>query len=155
MGFEGSNPSYTANSTMKLVKEIKSKEGAVHFRRWAFFETKFLSIYYHEIFKADEDPHLHNHPWNIFTLILSGAYIEELENKKHVYRGKWTIANRARARFHKIKELLSNKVTTLAICYGKRGEWGYRLSDTVTVSNAEYRKLKHAQPYEFVNHRKQ
>jgi len=137
---------------MKLVKEIKSKEGEVHFRRWAFFETKYLSVYYHEIFKADKDKHRHNHPWNIFTVILSGGYVEETENG-NILRRKWHMANRWRNQFHKIKRLLSNKVTTLAICYGKRKDWGYQLSDNVTISNDEYRKLKHAQPYEFINRR--
>jgi hypothetical protein len=65
----------------KLIKEIKSKQGVLHFKRWELFTSKRFnfSIYLHGIYKADEDPHLHNHPWNIATLILWGSYIEELD----------------------------------------------------------------------------
>ncbi len=67
----------------KLIKEIKSKEGVLHFRRWNILtvSNRFInfSIYLHGIYKEDQDPHLHNHPWNIATIILWGSYIEELD----------------------------------------------------------------------------
>jgi hypothetical protein len=140
---------------MKLVKEIKAKDGKVHFRRWSLFESNVFSIYYHEIFAADKDKHLHNHPWNIFTLILSGAYLEQLEHKKYVARHRGSMAFRKRNVFHKIHTIFGKKVTTLAICFGKREPWGYRIGETAIVTNEEYRKLKHAEDYSFVNHRKQ
>lgn len=96
---------------------------------------------------------MHSHPWNIFTIILSGGYVEQTESG-HVIRRKWHMANRWRGQFHKIKRMLTNKVTTLAVCYGKRGEWGYKIGTTAVISNEEYRKLKHAQPYKFKNLRK-
>ena len=59
-----------------LNKEIISKEGVLHFRRWTIFSCYYFSIYIHQIFKADEDLHLHNHPWNYCSIILYGSYVE-------------------------------------------------------------------------------
>ena len=52
-----------------LVKEIKSKAGEVYFRRWRIISTPLIKIYFHGIYKADEDAHLHNHPWNFISII--------------------------------------------------------------------------------------
>ena len=139
---------------MKLVKEIKSKEGEVHFRRWAIIETKYFSVYIHEIFAEDRDLHLHNHPWHIFTLILSGVYLEQLEDKKFVTRSRFSMAFRTRKVFHKIHSLFGPKVKTLALCFGARRPWGYKLEDGTVISNPDYRARKHTAGYEFINHRK-
>lgn len=48
-----------------LIKEIKSKTGDLHFRRWRIIETPWFSIYVHGIYKADEEAHLHDHPGTI------------------------------------------------------------------------------------------
>ena len=47
---------------MKLIKEIKSKSGEVHFRRWEILKTRWGSIWLHAIYKADQD--------NIYIIIL-------------------------------------------------------------------------------------
>ena len=59
-----------------LVKEIKSKAGELHFRRWRFLETPWFGIYLHYIAKADEDKHPHDHPWSFVGIILWGGYEE-------------------------------------------------------------------------------
>ncbi len=40
-----------------LVKEIKSKAGELHFRRWRLLQLPFFAIYIHGIYKSDEDLH--------------------------------------------------------------------------------------------------
>ena len=64
---------------MKLIKEIKSKSGEVHFRRWEILKTRCGSIWLHAIYKADQDKHLHNHPWDFKSLVLKGSYLEQTE----------------------------------------------------------------------------
>jgi hypothetical protein len=66
---------------IKLVKEIRSKEGILHFQRYELFKTPWFRCYLHRIFEGDKDLHLHNHPWNFLGIILKGSYIEELPNK--------------------------------------------------------------------------
>jgi hypothetical protein len=63
-----------------LAKEIISKEGVLHFRRWRIIECLLFNIYIHKIYVKDND--LHDHPWNYFSLILSGSYIEKTKDKK-------------------------------------------------------------------------
>jgi hypothetical protein len=130
---------------MKLIKEIKSKEGVLHFKRWQILSTPFFSIYIHGIYHHDEDRHLHNHPWNIWTMILWGSYWEEIIDKKRrsvLLRTPLSSAYRNSERFHKIKELKSQKVYTLAIVgRRKKEEWGY-MTEKGFVNHINYRENK-------------
>jgi hypothetical protein len=127
---------------MRLIKEIKSKSGVIHFKRWVLFQSKIFSIYIHGIYKEDNDIHLHNHPWNLLTIVLSGSYIELLENDEIKFRGFLNIGYRNRTKYHKIYQLLTKNVYTLAFVFGNRDEkWGY-LVDNKHVEHTEYRDNK-------------
>lgn len=141
----GSSPTTLTNKClMKLIKEIISKDGDLHFRRWAIFQSKYFSIYLHGIYKEDNDAHLHNHPWNLFTIVLKGSYIEELENNKFVIRYFLDFGYRSRSKYHKIFKIQSKEVKTLALVFGKRDDnWGY-LVDEKHVIHSEYRKNKNS-----------
>lgn len=129
---------------MKLIKEIKSKDGILHFRRWALLQTNYFSIFIHGIYKEDNDLHLHNHPWNILTIILKGSYIEELENNILNKRTFFNFGYRNRKKYHKIKELISKNVLSLAFVFGERNDnWGY-LVDNKHVIHTEYRTNKNS-----------
>lgn len=140
-----------------LIKEIKSKDGVLHFRRWRIISTPWFSIYIHGIYKADEDEHLHDHPWNYSSLVLKGFFseksmsydtIEDARGKKwrnknveEVVVGPWKLIKRKAETFHKIVALHSDAVYTL-FCIGKRRrEWGYDVNGQ-WIDHATYRKLK-------------
>lgn len=115
----------------KLVKEIVSKDGELHFRRWRIFESKTMNLYVHKIYKADEDLHLHNHPWNFAVVCLSGSYAEEVEKDKKrgmVFVRPWTFRMRTKEDFHKIRRMFSECVTTLVLTWGEKTVWGYDVS---------------------------
>lgn len=61
---------------LKPVREIRSKENVLHFRRWQILALPWGTLYLHHIARADQDEHLHNHPWNFTSLILKGGYVE-------------------------------------------------------------------------------
>ena len=126
---------------MKLVKEIKSKKGVVHFRRWRIIELPWFSIYIHGIYKEDTDLHLHNHPWKIWTMILKGGYWEERE-VGHRLRTFGHMAYANTKAFHKINKMYRNPTYTLAIV-GKRtnNKWGYK-TENGFVDHITYRKNK-------------
>ena len=130
---------------MRLIKEIKSKEGELHFQRWSIFSSKKFSIYIHKIYKHDEDKFVHSHPWNLWTIILQGSYDEKLMLKegkfKTVKRRFLHFAFRSREAFHKI-EKVHEPVISLALVFGKRYSWGYWIKDHGIVSNEDYRKWK-------------
>lgn len=125
----------------KKIKEIKSKDGVVHFRRWRIISTPWFTINLHGIYKADEDLHLHNHPWNFISLVLKGWYVEELESCKLNLRSPFSIAMRKKERFHKIETLITKSVYTLNFMWGKENKWGYEV-DGKFVGHEEYRELK-------------
>ncbi len=125
---------------MKLIKEIKSKSGEVHFRRWEILKTRWGSIWLHAIYKADQDKHLHNHPWDFKSIVLKGSYLEKTEKgiiKQHP--GKFN--SRSGESYHKILELLSPVVYTLFFVSPTKREWGYKV-DGKFIDHITYRELK-------------
>lgn len=122
-----------------LVKEIVSKTGRLHFRRWAILERPRLRVYLHYIAEQDHDAHEHDHPWNFCSIILKGSYTEYSLGKKTVAKpGKILFRNHSTP--HKIGEL--HKPTwTLVIAWGERKEWGYS-TESGWVDNVTYRKMK-------------
>ena len=130
-----------------LVKEIISKSGVVHFRRYRLIQTPWFALYIHHILKSDEERDMHDHPWDFSSLILQGAYFETWKmspdfkvrrNDSH-YRGD-VIKHKAED-VHKIT-LLTKDVWTLVLTSGRDREWGYRLIDNTWIDQRSYRSLK-------------
>jgi hypothetical protein len=129
-----------------LVKEIRSKEGALHFRRWRFFTSPWFRIYLHKICRSDEDKHLHTHPWNFISFILKGGYSQEywdsiLDRDTSYQRfGQFDLVKLGRHEGHKIT--LSHTPTwTLVFAYGGYKEWGY-LTERGYIDHKNYRQMK-------------
>lgn len=129
-----------------LVKEIISKQGMVHFRRYRLLQTPWFAIYIHQICKSDMELDPHDHPWNFTSIILEGAYRErvwyppnfdELHYFDH-YSGD-VIEHKAEDA-HKIT-LVSNEVWTLVFTSGRDRYWGYQ-TKAGWIGHKEYRELK-------------
>lgn len=136
-----------------LVKEIVSKEGVVHFRRYRLLSTPLLNIYVHNILASDEDDDPHDHPWGFVSFILKGAYLEEWQaaHLEWMYRIKRELVKDERTfgsliiheakDFHKIT-LRTPSVWTLVFASGHdRPNWGYQ-TKIGWVNFKEYRELK-------------
>lgn len=124
----------------QTVKEILSKQGELHFKRFAIIETARLSLYIHTILLADEDLHLHSHPWNFISLILKGSYLEETPfgwNEKKFL----TLSTMGRNQVHKIERITKGSVFSLFLTYGEHKPWFYQVG-TEQVESSEYRALK-------------
>lgn len=127
---------------MKLIKEIKSKTGVVHFRRWELLKTPWFSIWLHGIYKEDQDEHLHNHPWDFISVVLWGSYLEALKTKVNTqFPGRINVRNGVG--YHKILKLLTKTVYTLFFVTKPKREWGYCVDDKF-VDNVTYREMKNA-----------
>lgn len=130
-----------------LVKEITSKDGIVHFRRYRLLQLPWFAIYIHQICRSDEDIYPHDHPWHFLSFILEGSYIESsryypdfiLTKIEQFYSGN--VITHHRQDVHKIK-LVSNEVWTLVFAAGKHKDWGYRFNDNAWIGQKEYRQLK-------------
>lgn len=127
-----------------LVKEIKSKQGVLHFRRYRLLSTRWFSIYIHKIYKADQDLHLHDHPWNYFNIILNGGYVEETNVngciKKNIMVNFKSSCRKA-TQCHKILHMITPSVTTLFITGKSYRTWGYNVNNS-WIDHLTYRELK-------------
>lgn len=132
---------------MKLfqkVKEIKSKAGELHFERFAIIETSKFSIYIHKIYKADKDIHLHSHPWNFFSLILKGGYVEHWrkdQNSGFTDKEFLSFGKADRNYFHKIAKIIKGPVTTFFVTWGEAKNWYYMVDDK-RIPHIQYRIIK-------------
>lgn len=123
-----------------LVKEIRSRQGELHFRRYRLLELPFLRVYIHNICKADEDAHQHTHPWNFLTFIITGGYEEQSGDKvRRFYPG--CIGVKTCSESHKVVKLFGN-TWTFVVAWGKRRDWGYRLSNKMIAQHKAYREMK-------------
>lgn len=127
-----------------LIKEIRSKEGVLHFKRYRLLSTPWFNFYIHKIYKADRDLHLHDHPWNYFNIIIKGAYIEQtIENGVIKNNSMLCLctSRRKATQCHKIAHMVTPCVTTLFITGKTFRMWGYNV-DGNWIDNETYRKLK-------------
>ena len=136
----------------KCVKEIKSRNGILHFRRYRVVETPFFNVYLHRIFKSGEDIDVHGHPWWFFTWILWGGYCEKfVRNQKAAptYRLRMFpfIYFTGLKSFHKILATRRDKpVTTLVFTGPRHKMWRYLVptpQGNLLLTNEEYRERKH------------
>ena len=153
---------------------ITSRDGSTEYmRRWWLFnpysdsagKRKYpwipMSIRFHEILRADDDPHLHDHPWDAQTIIVRGWYIEEVETpgcepygsenpdeppvRVFMREAGYTAPIRF-GQYHRIREVSHKRrqqTLTLFFTFGYRGTWGFKV-DGVKVPWREYLADKHA-----------
>lgn len=115
------------------------------------------SVRIHHICQADVDRHLHDHPWNARTIILSGWYTEErpwdsLPESETAKADGIALTNEFRAvfhrtsgytgrllygQYHRISSVSPGGVWTLFLVGRKRGTWGFDV-DGAKVPWREY-----------------
>lgn len=114
------------------------------------------SVRIHHIRRADQDRHLHSHPWNARTIILKGWYEEERYSDETAVgaahrqigyvNGKDTLRHVRIAgytgrllfgQYHRITAVPRDGVWTMFITWRKRGSWGFDV-DGVKVPWREY-----------------
>lgn len=129
-----------------LVKEILSKEGIVHFRRYRLLQTPWFAIYIHQICQSDMDYHFHDHPWNFSSVILKGSYCERCSyppNYRAIHTGNYLAGDVVE---HKAEDahsisLNTKEVWTLVFTSGRTRYWGYQ-TKAGWIGHKEYRQLK-------------
>lgn len=142
-----------------LVKEIKSREGVVHFRRYAIVESRWFNVYVHQILHRDEDKDPHSHPWDYVSIILRGGYRESVIWPKHIGQNHWRyteaytvnhpvagmVMGHTTSAFHQIMRI-DGPTWTLVLTGRKKHFWGYMTEDRGFVNHITYRKQKNAAP---------
>ena len=124
---------------------IVAGDGRPYLRRYTLIHQDSLRVYLHEILLSDEDRHMHDHPWDFTTILLSGGYIEERPvepqrftkqsdggYKMETVRIKWPRFSRIKHRaedFHRIELPEGKPVWTLFFAGDKRRDWGFMTED--------------------------
>jgi hypothetical protein len=130
-----------------LVKEIVSKAGVVHFRRWRIIQTPLFAVYFHNVIKSDADKDPHDHPWAFISFILSGSYYEtrvQKDGSRQVcLRCPGNLFSCRTNEFHRLKVV---EPTWTFVITGPRthGLWGY-LTEDGWVDHITYRKRKNGE----------
>ena len=124
----------------KKVLEIRSKKGKLHFQRWRLIEILGRGIFIHHFTRSDKDLHLHDHPWDFYSLVLKGGYVE-LTKDGTVTRNPGDFGFIAAEKLHQIKSLLTDSSWTLIFRGKRKRVWGYDV-DGEWVDNIKYRQRK-------------
>jgi hypothetical protein len=135
-----------------LIREIISGEGKVHFRRYRILETPWFSLYIHNILESDLDLHMHDHPWDFVSVMLSGGYLEYTEKNPEgnyflpIDFNTWDIPSlyinaHVAEDLHKIKLIDGKPVWSIFLCGPRRREFGYGVNGK-WIHNKEYREFK-------------
>lgn len=122
-----------------LFNPYEASDGQRPARGWLM--RRLPSVRIHHILRADEDRHLHDHPWNARTIILWGWYIEIREDGRYHLRDTGTTAHLNFGEYHRITRVSPGGVWTLFITWRRRGTWGFKVNGR-KVSWKEYLKVE-------------
>jgi hypothetical protein len=112
-----------------------AKNGNPYLDRLRIIQTPLLSLYIHRIHTPDVDEYPHDHPWWFCSVVLSGAYAEQVHKdpldlsickRYHRRRGSFHFMGRMSA--HQITDI-TDVLWTLIITGPHRGSWRFWTSD--------------------------
>lgn len=121
----------------KLQNITGREDSDIYMVRAILFRSKWFSIYIHRFIRSDRDSY-HDHPWNFFTYVVSGEYVEHRPGHQPLVRN--TKQNRLKFRratdFHYVKlnkeftgcsRAEINKDAPLTICFigPRKRAWGF------------------------------
>lgn len=151
---------------MKLLDRILHREDLApgpdgpYMRRWTLFRLFDYRLYLQRFLRSDTVHHMHDHPCDVWSLMLWGRYIEttpatEKERLKRsstdrgrsfpkhttmkVYRAP-CLRRFSAEHIHRIDLLSENmgKTWTLCLFFPKRREWGFYLDDGTWIKSDYY-----------------
>jgi len=143
---------------MKLIKEIRDKNGKLYFKRWRLFSLPNHHVEIHKFWQAADDPRYdkdkdpHNHPHEFWSLILWGGYLESYA--KHMDYDPVLRVRRVsslefvnKEYFHYVVTLIQTTCVTLILKKKERDDnWGYLVrgegSSQNFLNHEEYRANK-------------
>lgn len=143
-----------------LLRRIIGTETDTYLDRIYIIQTPLFGIMLHRIYRPDRQRDLHDHPWNFFSLVLRGSYVEAVpcdgcalygcsqkESEPAVphnalKRRRWWNYKKAEDR-HSISECSRRPVWTLVFTGRKRRVWGFWVDGgTRWVKWTEYDKVE-------------
>lgn len=103
-----------------------------YLKRWFIIpRNRWFNIYLHHFHRSDDDRALHDHPWRNLSILLSGSYLEHLQNGDVKLRKPWRpwafwrLPRRGPTFAHRVELIDGQKVWTLFLTGRKVRTWGF------------------------------
>jgi hypothetical protein len=106
-----------------------------YMRRW-IWKTPWGTLRLHNILRSDDDRHLHDHPFDFTSFLLSGGYTEETQGEQHWTAGilvadvrvrrwwpRFSIVRKRAEDAHRL--ILDRPLWTFVVSGLKRRAWGF------------------------------
>lgn len=125
----------TKHGSYRAIPRFENGKEIQYLDRYFIFKLGRLEVYLHRFWESDEDG-VHCHPFNNFSLVLTGGYNERHHDGKVTWRKAGSIIFRTAREMHRIEvpEELKGKVWSLFI-HGKRFRtWGFLQAKSFTFS---------------------
>jgi len=112
---------------------IYDEDGDPYLVRYRLIWTPWAKLYLHHILRSDGDRHLHDHPFDFWSLIIWNGYWEVIPDREFGTWSKmrlaiWLVRKKAEE-LHRL-ELFGNKPTWTLVWAGrKRRDWGFKTED--------------------------
>ena len=105
----------------------------LYLRRLRVIQTPWFGVYLHEMYGPDGDRDLHDHPWNFYTFILKGGYMERFKKdvtdsdyKSWIFAWpRWSGHRVGKTNGHQIVSLMETPTTTLVFTGRRTRDWGF------------------------------
>lgn len=102
---------------------ISREEVGEYIRRYHLRQGSNGRARFHHILASDPQPHMHDHPFDYVTRLLSGAYIEHTPDGGVLYEAPCTLVRKAR-QLHRL-ELADGPVWTYFVTGRFQRTWGF------------------------------
>lgn len=96
-----------------------------YLHRWTLLRSRWLGVFLHRFVRSAVAVY-HDHPWDFWSLILKGGYVERRPQRTPNVRRPLSIAFRRAEDLHYVK-LLGASCWTLVVRFRRRREWGFRV----------------------------
>jgi hypothetical protein len=110
-----------------IPSKVKPEE--VYLRRLRLLQTPWCALYVHWIYEADFDRDPHDHPWNFWSFVLRGGYVEHIYDSPDAFaQPKWwrrfSLHKMPSSAAHQIRSVVKDTVTFVVT--GRRTRtWGF------------------------------
>lgn len=91
--------------------------------RWFIFRTQYCSLMVHCFLRSDAERHLHDHPWNFLTFLLS-PYVEHTPAGSF-RRRRFSILYRPAHWQHRVEIAPGKRAWTVVLKFRQIRNWGF------------------------------
>lgn len=109
-----------------------------YMHRW-ILRTPWGTLRLHHILRSDADRHLHDHPFDFTSFLLTGGYTEETPGKGEMRQVKWwprfSVVRKKAEDLHKL--ILEKPLWTFVISGPKTRAWGFQ-TELGWINHKEY-----------------